>query len=155
MHRAPFAPYVMFWLSLLVVCVGIAGTSFVAMAAPNAQTGATTTAQSTTAMTNTVPAIMTPLPMRAEEPLTGASSSVPAVFAGLTTYLPLQATLVSAGADEWNAAAITDAARAVVQIRRCDSFGCTTPVGRSRRACPSRYHSWAVTIRRPKTDSSM
>lgn len=85
------------------------------------------------APTNTVqpPMILfvTPPPVRAEEPLSPDSRNIPSVFAGINEYYAVQATLTSVDQPPPPAADPATVARAVVQIRRCDNFGCETPAG--------------------------
>jgi hypothetical protein len=89
----------------------------------------TTTLATTGAVRAPIVLFATPPPVRAEEPLTGASRNVPSVFEGVTDYHPVQATLAGEDLAPSPLTSPAEAAAAVVQIRRCDDFGCDTPAG--------------------------
>ncbi len=71
----------------------------------------------------------TPPPVRSEEPLTSGYRNIPPVFAGIDTYHAIQATVTFTDRVGTAATRPLDAIGAVVQILRCDGFGCDTPVG--------------------------
>lgn len=82
-----------------------------------------------TSVSSSVVLFVTPPPVRAEEPLSPDSRNIPSVFEGIDEYYAVEAALSRA---DQPLPPITDpavAARAVVQIRRCDNFGCETPAG--------------------------
>ncbi len=72
---------------------------------------------------------ITPRPVRAEEPLTGAGRDIPSVFDGITKYEAIQAKLQTTVLSPPPATTLAEAAKAVVKILRCDNFGCETDVG--------------------------
>lgn len=90
---------------------------------------ATPTAVVTKTLQPTIVFFVTPPPVRTEEPLSPDSRNIPSVFAGVDEYYPVQATLSSMDQPPPLAANLPTAASAVVQILRCDNFGCDTPVG--------------------------
>jgi formylglycine-generating enzyme required for sulfatase activity len=127
---------VLFTLLLLIAYhASVAGPESGLAQAQATATPPTPTARLTTTLTITgtvrAPFVVfaTPPPVRDEEPLTGASRDVPPVFPGVTDYYPVQAALASEDHAPPPVTSPAAAAVGVVQIRRCDSFGCDTPAG--------------------------
>lgn len=99
-------------------------------AAPTAETLATATAPAESQLSATGAVLfITPRPVRAEEPLTGAGRDIPSVFDGITKYEAIQAELQTTVLSPPPATTLAEAAKAVVKILRCDNFGCETAVG--------------------------
>lgn len=120
-------------LILIVILLTGCGGGQSAAASNPTPTSLSVPVTATLALTNTVqPPMMlfvTPPPVRAEEPLSPDSRNIPSVFEGINEYYAVQATLTSVDQPPPPAADPATAARAVVQIRRCDGFGCETPAG--------------------------
>lgn len=121
------------WLLLLPVLLTGCGGGQAASAAAPTSTTMPTLAVPALVPTTTVQAPMilfvTPLPVRTEEPLSPDGRNIPSVFAGIDEYYAVEATLSSADQPLPPATDPAVAARAVVQIRRCDNFGCETLAG--------------------------